>query len=65
LPNDAAGRSGEAGRHDRAGGEADGEADTGALPVADGDRLVGMIADCDVAIRAVGAGKAPDRRGAT
>jgi CBS domain-containing protein len=36
------------------------EIDAGALPVAEGDRLVGMITDRDIAIRAVGAGKGPD-----
>lgn len=30
--------------------------DVGALPVADGDRLVGMITDRDIAIRGVGQG---------
>jgi len=34
--------------------------DAGILPVADGDRLVGMISDRDIAIRAVAAGKSPD-----
>jgi CBS domain-containing protein len=36
------------------------ELDAGILPVADGDRLVGMITDRDIAVRAVAAGKAPD-----
>jgi CBS domain-containing protein len=36
--------------------------DAGALPVTDNDRLVGMITDRDIAIRAVGHGKAPDTR---
>lgn len=36
------------------------EADVGALPVEDGDRLAGMITDRDIAIRAVAAGKGPD-----
>ena len=36
------------------------EIDAGVLPVADGDRLVGMITDRDIAIRAVAAGKLPD-----
>ena len=36
-----------------------GECDCGALPVADKDRLVGMITDRDIAIRAVAAGKGP------
>lgn len=35
------------------------ELDAGALPVGDGDRLVGMITDRDIAIRAIGAGKGP------
>src|SRR4051812_27381499 len=34
--------------------------DAGALPVGDNDRLVGMITDRDIAIRAVAAGKGPD-----
>jgi len=34
--------------------------DAGALPVAEGDRLVGMITDRDIAIRAVAVGKGPD-----
>ena len=33
------------------------EIDSGVLPVADNDRLVGMITDRDIAIRGVGAGK--------
>jgi CBS domain-containing protein len=33
--------------------------DAGALPVGDGDRLVGMITDRDIAIRGVGAGRNP------
>lgn len=36
--------------------------DAGALPVRDGDRLVGMITDRDIAIRAVALGKGPDAR---
>jgi len=36
------------------------ELDAGALPVGDKDRLVGMITDRDIAVRAVGAGKGPD-----
>lgn len=35
------------------------ELDAGALPVGDGDRLVGMITDRDIAIRAIAAGKGP------
>ena len=36
-----------------------GELDAGSLPVGDNDRLVGMITDRDIAIRAVAAGKDP------
>jgi len=36
--------------------------DAGALPVGDNDRLVGMITDRDIAIRAVAEGKGPDAR---
>jgi CBS domain-containing protein len=36
------------------------ERDTGALPVGEKDRLVGMITDRDIAIRAVAKGKSPD-----
>ena len=35
------------------------EIDAGALPVGENDRLVGMITDRDIAIRAVGLGKSP------
>jgi CBS domain-containing protein len=34
--------------------------DAGVLPVGEGDRLVGMITDRDIAIRAVAANKSPD-----
>ena len=34
--------------------------DCGALPVGENDRLIGMITDRDIAIRAVAAGKGPD-----
>ena len=34
--------------------------DAGALPVRDNDRLVGMITDRDIAVRAVAEGKGPD-----
>jgi CBS domain-containing protein len=34
--------------------------DAGAVPVSDNDRLVGMITDRDIAIRAVAAGKGPN-----
>ena len=37
-----------------------GELDIGALPVEENDRLVGMITDRDIAIRAVAQGKGPD-----
>ena len=36
------------------------EIDAGALPVAENDRLVGMITDRDIAIRAVAMSKSPD-----
>ena len=36
------------------------EIDAGAMPVGDNDRLVGMIIDRDIAIRAVAQGKGPD-----
>ena len=36
------------------------ELDAGAMPVGENDRLVGMITDRDIAIRAVGQGKGPD-----
>ena len=36
------------------------EIDAGALPVGENDRLVGMITDRDIAVRAVAAGKGPD-----
>src|SRR5919201_5186059 len=38
------------------------ECDCGVLPVADGDRLVGMITDRDIAIRCIADGKGPDAR---
>ena len=38
------------------------EIDSGALPVAQDDRLVGMITDRDIAVRAVAEGKAPDTK---
>jgi CBS domain-containing protein len=34
--------------------------DAGAIPVGENDRLVGMITDRDIAVRAVAAGKGPD-----
>ncbi len=33
--------------------------DAGLLPVGDEDRLVGMITDRDIAVRAIGEGKGP------
>jgi CBS domain-containing protein len=36
------------------------EIDAGVLPVGENDRLVGIITDRDIAIRAVAAGKGPD-----
>lgn len=36
------------------------EIDAGALPVQENDRLVGMITDRDIAVRAVALGKGPD-----
>jgi CBS domain-containing protein len=36
------------------------EIDAGAMPVGEDDRLVGMITDRDIAIRAVAQGKGPD-----
>jgi CBS domain-containing protein len=36
------------------------EIDAGAIPVGENDRLIGMITDRDIAIRAVAAGKGPD-----
>ena len=37
-----------------------GELDIGALPVEENDRLVGIITDRDIAVRAVAAGRGPD-----
>ncbi|MGX1354480.1 CBS domain-containing protein [Bradyrhizobium elkanii] len=34
----------------------------GLLPVADGERLVGMITDRDIALRGIGMGRGPDSR---
>ena len=36
------------------------ECDAGSLPVGDGERLVGMITDRDIAVRAVAHGRSPD-----
>jgi len=38
------------------------ECDAGVLPVGENDRLVGMITDRDIAVRAVAEGKGPDTR---
>jgi CBS domain-containing protein len=37
------------------------DSNAGALPVGENDRLVGMVTDRDIAVRAVAQGKAPDR----
>jgi CBS domain-containing protein len=34
--------------------------DAGAMPVGEGDKLVGMVTDRDIAVRAVAAGRGPD-----
>lgn len=39
-----------------------GQRDIGALPVAEGDRLVGMITDRDIAVRAVASGSGPESK---
>jgi CBS domain-containing protein len=36
------------------------EADVGSLPVVDGERVVGVVTDRDIAVRVVGDGKGPD-----
>jgi CBS domain-containing protein len=33
--------------------------DAGILPVAEGDRLIGMVTDRDIAVRGVGEGRSP------
>ena len=38
------------------------ELDVGSLPVGDNDRLIGMITDRDIAVRAVAKGLAPDAK---
>jgi CBS domain-containing protein len=38
------------------------EIDAGSLPVGDNDRLVGVVTDRDIAIRAVSQGKGPDTK---
>jgi CBS domain-containing protein len=43
-------------------GQAMKDCDCGVLPVADGDRLVGMITDRDIAIRGLAEGKGPDAK---
>ena len=35
-------------------------ADAGVMPVCDGDRIVGMVTDRDIAVRAVAQGRGPD-----
>lgn len=35
-------------------------ADTGSIPVCDGDKVIGMITDRDIAVRGVAEGKGPD-----
>lgn len=37
------------------------ELNVGAIPVCDGDRLVGMVTDRDITVRAVAAGQSPDQ----
>ena len=39
-----------------------GELDIGAVPVEDNDRLVGMITDRDIAVRAIAQGRGPDTK---
>ncbi len=39
-----------------------GQIDAGVLPVADGDRLIGMITDRDIAVRGIGEGAGPEAR---
>jgi CBS domain-containing protein len=36
------------------------KADAGSIPVADGDRLIGMITDRDIAVRGIARGYGPD-----
>ncbi len=38
------------------------EIDAGALPVSEGDRLIGMITDRDIALRCIGERKGPDEK---
>ena len=37
-------------------------ADTGSIPVCDGEKVIGMITDRDIALRGIAAGKGPDCR---
>jgi CBS domain-containing protein len=39
-----------------------GDLDAGVLPVSDGDKLVGMITDRDIAVRGIAANKGPDSK---
>ncbi len=39
------------------------ELDVGVLPVGENDRLVGMLTDRDIAIRAVAQGRGPEHQG--
>jgi CBS domain-containing protein len=39
-----------------------GQYDAGIMPVAENDRMVGMITDRDIAVRAVGEGRGPDAK---
>lgn len=36
------------------------KSDAGSMPVCDGDRLVGMVTDRDIAVRAIAEGRGPD-----
>ena len=36
------------------------DSDTGALPVGDGERLIGMVTDRDITVRAIAEGRGPD-----
>jgi CBS domain-containing protein len=38
------------------------DADIGCVPVRDDDRLVGMVTDRDIAVRAIGCGKGPETK---
>ena len=40
-------------------------ADAGSIPVIEGDRLIGMITDRDIAVRGVAKGHGPDTPGRT